>query len=132
DRALINSQVAAARRWQTLAEPTLAQVAAGEKPTIAGMQARKRVMDGFRRTNTAFMDNKNGDRGRDRSRAQSVSVAIIGAIGGLFLLIGWLAFERPARRTAQSRRRMAEFGDALQVARSEREAFDVLKRHLER
>jgi len=47
-------------------------------------------------------------------------------------VVGWLACERPARRASRRRRRTAEFGDAIQVARSEREAFDVLKRHLER
>jgi diguanylate cyclase (GGDEF)-like protein len=41
-------------------------------------------------------------------------------------------FERPARRDLVRRRRLVQLGDALQVARTEREAFDVLKRHLER
>jgi len=40
-------------------------------------------------------------------------------------------FERPARRAVARRRRLGAFGDALQVARSEREAFNVLRRYVE-
>lgn len=75
---------------------------------------------------------KQRDQATDRSRGQGIAVAIILALGAVFALLGWLAFERPARREARRRRRLADFGDALQVSRSEREAFDVLKRHLER
>jgi diguanylate cyclase (GGDEF)-like protein len=60
-----------------------------------------------------------------------ISIAAILLLGTVFALVSWVVFERPARRDTRRRRRLAGFGDALQVARSEREAFDVLKRHLE-
>jgi diguanylate cyclase (GGDEF)-like protein len=128
----IDRQVMIARQWQALAEPTLAEVAAGREPSVASMNGRKAAMDRFRQANSDFIAHKRADSSADRSRGQAVAVAIVVALGALFALIGWLTFERPARREAKRRRRAAEFGDALQVARSEREAFNVLKRHLER
>jgi diguanylate cyclase (GGDEF)-like protein len=88
-------------------------------------------MDQFRTANARYVANKQLDRKHDRQAASMVSIAAILVLGAAFSLASWVLFERPARRDAVRRRRVGVFGDALQVARSEREAFDVLKRHLE-
>jgi diguanylate cyclase (GGDEF)-like protein len=54
---------------------------------------------------------------------------------GLFLLFGLLHLvlvERPAKRARRRRLAQAEFVDAMQVARSEPEAYDLLAHHVER
>jgi diguanylate cyclase (GGDEF)-like protein len=127
----IGAQIDAARRWQRLGEQEVAAVLAGKRTGVADALRRKAVMDRFRIANTLFLDQKQQDRGHDRRLASIVSIAAILVLGTGFATLSWVLFERPARRDARRRRRLVSFGDALQVARTEREAFDVLKRHLE-
>src|SRR3954452_18826826 len=131
DRKLLNGQIAIARHWQNLAENQLSSIEAGRRTTIESAVGRKAVMDEFRKLNADYTADKQADRTADQARATRATIALILALGLLFLLLGWHLFERPARRDARRRRRLAQFGDALQVARSEGEAFGVLKRHLE-
>jgi diguanylate cyclase (GGDEF)-like protein len=88
-------------------------------------------MDRFRRENAGFMTDKEADRKHDHAVGQRISLAIVLGLGLIFALLGWLTLERPARRDAARRRRLTDFSDALQVARTEKEAFNVLRRHLE-
>jgi CHASE3 domain sensor protein len=131
DKQRIGAQVDAARQWQRLGEQEVAAVLAGKRTRVADALRRKAVMDRFRAANTIFLDEKQEDRKHDRRVASIVSIAAILVLGTGFATLSWLLFERPARRDARRRRRLVSFGDALQVARTEREAFDVLKRHLE-
>jgi diguanylate cyclase (GGDEF)-like protein len=131
DHGLIAAQVGAARRWQALAEQGLSRLQAGGPATTADALRRKAVMDRFRAANARFITDKQADRHRELRMASTLSVGVILALGIAFLTLGWLLFERPARRDAGRRRRLGELGDALQVARTEGEAFDVLRRHLE-
>jgi diguanylate cyclase (GGDEF)-like protein len=131
DIGQINAQVTVARRWQRLAELEIAKILAREEPRTADALSRKALMDRFRAANAAFLAKKQADRDHDRRTAQAISVIAIFVLGIAFALVSWVLFERPARRDAKRRRRLATFTDALQVARSEGEAFDVLKRHLE-
>jgi diguanylate cyclase (GGDEF)-like protein len=132
DAERIRAQAVTADQWQALAGPEIAAVAAGQKfGSIAAARKRKAIMDRFRRQNEAFMVAKEADRKRDHSVGQTISLAIVVALGVIFAMLGWLTVERPARRDAARRRRLADFGDALQVARTEKEAFNVLRRHLE-
>jgi diguanylate cyclase (GGDEF)-like protein len=131
DRGLVGTQVAFVRRWQGLAESQISEISAGLHPTVADALRRKALMDRFRSANARFLANKQADRNHDRRMAGIISIAAILLLGTAFALASWVLFERPARREAMRRRLLAQFADALQVARSEREAFDVLKRHLE-
>jgi diguanylate cyclase (GGDEF)-like protein len=131
DRPRIAAEVALARAWQRQAETQVADVDAGKRARIADALRRKGGMDRFRAANAEFIAHKEGDRKRDRRTAGAISLVAVVLLGAAFALVSWILFERPARRDARRRRRLATFADALQVARSEREAFDVLKRHLE-
>jgi diguanylate cyclase (GGDEF)-like protein len=131
DATSVAAQVTIARRWQRLAEQEVAAVLAGKEPQVRDATRRKAVMDQFRAANATFLARKQDDREHDRRVAQQISIAAILVLGMAFATLSWVMFERPARRDAKRRRRLATFTDALQVARSEREAFDVLKRYLE-
>jgi diguanylate cyclase (GGDEF)-like protein len=131
DRPQIEAQVAAARRWQRLGEIEVAGIKADRPPALSDALARKAVMDVFRAANARFTAHKQDDRIRDRRVATTISIAAILLLGAIFATISWILFERPARGDSNRRRRLATFSDALQVARTEGEAFDVLKRHLE-
>jgi diguanylate cyclase (GGDEF)-like protein len=70
---------------------------------------------------------------RDARRGAAQRPLIL--VAGLFLLFGLLHVlfvERPASRTRRRRRAQVEFIEAMQVARSEAEAYDLLSRHVER
>jgi diguanylate cyclase (GGDEF)-like protein len=131
DVELIQRQTLTAQRWQSLAGPTIASVSSGQSDSVAAARRRKAIMDQFRRQNAQFAAKKQSDREHLRSTAAKISIAIIVALGLAFAALGWLTLERPARRDAARRRRLTDFGDALQVARTEKEAFNVLRRHLE-
>jgi diguanylate cyclase (GGDEF)-like protein len=131
DKPRIAAQITAARRWQRLGEEEVAGVLAGRRATVDDALKRKAVMDEFRTANEVFLTHKQADRDHDQHRAQLISIAAILILGAAFASASWILFERPARRDAKRRRRLATFTDALQVARTETEAFNVLKRHLE-
>jgi diguanylate cyclase (GGDEF)-like protein len=131
DDALIDRQLSAARRWQRLAEIEVAAVLGGEKPRTADALRRRALMDEFRQANRLFLAEKQTDRKRDERAASVISIVAVVVLGTAFAILSWLLFERPARRDILRRRRLATFGDAMQVARSEREAFAVLTRHVE-
>jgi diguanylate cyclase len=131
DKTAIQTQANIAGAWEVLADAEVNKVETGGNPRVADALRRKAVMDRFRRANAGFLTDKQADRNHDRAVAQMISVLVIVAIGLVFGFLGWLTFERPARLQADRRRRLTEFSDALQVARNEREAFSVLRRHLE-
>jgi diguanylate cyclase (GGDEF)-like protein len=131
DKPRIAAQIKIAREWQRLAETEIASVLGGKRARRSDALRRKVVMDRFRMANASFLADKQADRERDKRTATIVSLAAILILGAVFGTISWLLFERPARRDALRRRRLAGFSDALQVSRTEREAFDVLKRHVE-
>jgi diguanylate cyclase (GGDEF)-like protein len=131
DHQLIETQVGLARRWQRLGEEEVASILAGQHATRADALERKVVMDRFRAANSGFLRHKQADRANDRRMAQIISIVAVFVLGTFFAVLSGILFERPARRDAFRRRRLATFGDALQIARTEREAFDVLKRHIE-
>ena len=61
----------------------------------------------------------------------SSTVALIGALSFLFGALCYLLAERRSRLEERRRARHTEFKQAIQNARSEAEAYEVLKRHVE-
>jgi diguanylate cyclase (GGDEF)-like protein len=132
DTELIERQVRLARRWQALAEAQIDHIRDGEAASgVAAARGRKAIMDRFRAANAAFVAHLEDDRSDEQGAARRTAVLVVVALGLMFAILGWAAVERPMRREARRRRRLGDFSDALQVARSETEAFNVLRRHLE-
>ena len=67
-----------------------------------------------------------------RQTAARRPVILVLALSLVFGLLHLLLVERPANRARRRRRAQAEFVDAMQVARSESEAYDLLAHHIER
>ena len=67
-----------------------------------------------------------------RENAARRPVILVVALFIVFGLLHLLLVERPANRERRGRRGQHEFGEAMQVARSEAEAYDVLARHVDR
>lgn len=134
EREVIARQERVAREWQALAERANAAVAArGPKATtVSAALGRKALMDRFRAENTQLQSDFSRERKDEQRRAGYVSVALIIALSLLFGALGYLLIERGARTEARRRQRHAHFADVLQLSRTEAEAYDVVKRHLER
>lgn len=133
DRRLVEAQFTVARRWQRLAALELDKVRERRGPSsVADARVRKQSMDLFRDANANLTAQLEDDRADQQSVARRTAVLLILALGLVFFALGWWAVERPLRTESRRRLRLSEFSDALQIARSETEAFDVLRRHVER
>jgi diguanylate cyclase (GGDEF)-like protein len=140
-RTLIDREVAAARAWQRLAEQGVARMRAepGLAAANSGVEVRKQAFDRFRAENTAVQQELAREKTRELNRAELISLTLVLGLGTLFGVIGYLAIGRGAakekRRRERERRYRAsqtEFAETMQVMRDEREAYDLVKRHLER
>src|SRR3954454_2394471 len=132
DRGLVAEEERVARAWQLRAERRVDDIRRGERSRdVAVALKRKALMDRFRRANGQAIAYLRARRVREKNHADRITTALVSGLGLLFVLLGWGLVERPARRDARSRRALAEFGDAMQVARSEEEAYSVLRGHLE-
>ena len=108
-----------------LGEPHVARVAHSDP-------ARTQLVQGFLRSNADLLDELADERGARQRSAQQWPIALIALLTLLSAVLLWFGVERPARIEQRRRRQQGELAGALQVARSEPEAHDVLARHLVR
>ena len=97
------------------------------RPTQLDRQLRR-----FRLANSALREDLDEERVALQERAVDMTVALILVISALFAAVGFFAFDRRARRRQRRELVHSRFADALQLARSESEAFAVVRRYLER
>jgi hypothetical protein len=89
-------------------------------------------MERFRSANTAFLADERAEQQRSLAAAERLRVVLIVGVGLTFLGLGWLLFERHAGPRLRRRESRREFGEVMHVARTEREAYDVVRAELER
>ena len=130
----IRRQRVPARRWQEAAEAHLTHVAAGGESRLPRAEADEldRHLRRFRLANTELRKDLDEERVALQERAVDLTVALILIISALFATVGFFAFDRRARRRQLREAVHSRFADALQLARSETEAFAVVRRYLER
>ncbi len=141
DSGTTSTQVEVARRWQQLASEAIAQLLVDPDATLsaADAAARKEVFDRFRDRN-ATVQAKVVRRIDARLRsAQVISSAVVLGLSLLFGAIGYVTIERDAARVRRRYVRQAayrdtqnEFAQTMQVMRDEHEAYQLVRRHLER
>jgi diguanylate cyclase (GGDEF)-like protein len=138
---LMSAQATAAYNWQrhmrTAIEETRRRGPASTG--AAGFILRKRLFDEFRRTNTRYLRALADERRADIRRAGFQSAAIVALLSSLLALIGGLFLRHHRRRDherleleRQGREAQAEFSQTMQLMRSEVDANDLVRRHLER
>ncbi len=118
--------------WHELADEDIGAARAPGAIQAEHAERRKELMERFRRANAAFLADERAEQRRSLAAAERLRVVLIVGVGLTFLGLGWLLFERhsgPRLRRRESRR---EFGEVMQVARTEREAYDVVRSELER
>ena len=119
--------------WRSEAETLLGAALTGRRrvaPTATQARLRQQL-ERFRTVNAAFKEDLREERIANQASANNLSVALIVVLSFLFAALGYLLFERRARGDDRRRRLHARFSDVLQLARSEEEAYAVVKRYLE-
>ena len=129
----IAAQQRIAADWRSEAETLIGAALTGDrKPAPTATQARLRQrLENFRSVNTAFKEDLREERVANQSSANTLSVALIVLLSLVFGVLGYLLVERRARRDDRRRVLHGRFSDVLQLARSEEEAYAVVKRYLE-
>ena len=127
ERRLVEEQTGVLAGMADLAN----RAAAGDRH--AGLESRRDVLlDRFVVANDDLLGRLAGERRETRRSAARRPVVLVVGLFLVFGLLHLLLVELPAKRARARRSAQAEFGDAMQVARSEPEAYDVLSRHVER
>jgi diguanylate cyclase (GGDEF)-like protein len=120
-------EINAARHWQQLAERTLASGGSGRpQPSFLAEEREGAVEVLLARAED--LDGVIDTEGRD-TQSKSVLIALV-SIGLLGILI--LSLGVNAKRDDRRRRRARRFAEGLQSARSEIEAYGLIKAHVER
>ncbi len=134
DAAGVAAQDRLADAWTALADGDIAGARLGGSAALRAEHATRRagLLRDFRAANAAFLADERREQRAAVAAAERLRVGLIAGVGALFLLLGWLLFERHARRRLQRRESRREFGEVMQVARTEREAYDVVRAELER
>jgi len=127
ERRLADEQVAAATDLADLANQA---VLGGQH--VLQERLRDALLRRFVAANDALLEHLADQRQEARRDAARRPVGLVLALFLLFALLHVLLIERPALRERRRRRAQIEFGDAMQVARSEPEAYDLLAHHVER
>jgi diguanylate cyclase (GGDEF)-like protein len=123
---LLAAEITAGRRWQSLANRTLAAGNGGSPPPST--LAEERVGTSEKVLNRAeALDTVIDGQGKGRSTASWIALASVIVLGAAVLALGLAA-----RSDDRRRRRARRFGEGLQAARSESEAYELVKAHLER
>jgi diguanylate cyclase (GGDEF)-like protein len=121
-------------RWTALAERDLGALKAPGGRAVARRGERERgpLLRSILVVNGKHSDDLAAERERRQRTALLLPIGLIGFVVLTFALVLWLGVERPARSERRRRSQQDELGDALQVARSETEAYDMLARHIAR
>ena len=127
ERRLIATQARAATQLGELANRALSGARGGRLE-----ERRDVLLERFTTASDALLRELAHERSEARASAARRPVILVVVLFVLFGVLHLLLVERPASRERRQRRSQVEFGDAMQVARSEAEAYGVLSRHVER
>jgi diguanylate cyclase (GGDEF)-like protein len=126
ERARLAAEIAAVRHWQQLAHRTLAQGASGPPPPSTLATERESATEAVLRRSES-LDELIDSQNTGQSTAGWIALAAIGVLGAMVIGLGFAA-----RSDDRRRRRIRRFGEGLQAARTEREAYELVQAHLER
>ena len=132
ERANLARQQRLGDAWGDRADAAVDTVVARRPGANRDDETRDRIVDDFMRENSALLAHLRVKRADRQQRALLLPIGLVGLLTLLSGLVLWLRVERPARDDDRRRDQQDELAAALQVARSEREAYDTVVRHLAR
>jgi hypothetical protein len=89
------------------------------------------ALDAFEEANSNFLRELEHARDVKQAAVGRLTVGLIVLLSALFGGAAYLLFDRRARKDEVRRERHVGFTDVMQLARSESEAYGIVKRHLE-
>ena len=117
--------------WGARAERAVAELV--EKRSDEQLDpARAQLLQAFLTENGKLLADLAKEREARQRHALQLPIGLIALLTLLSAVLLWIGVERPARGEGRRRGEQDELAGALQVARSEPEAYDVLARHLTR
>ena len=132
--ASLKQQGQIAEAWTQRAERSLAPVieSGRARRTDEVDPQRTRLVQAFLKENGVLLADLAEEREERQQHALELPLLLIGLLTLLSAALLWVGVERPARTEARRRGEQDELASALQVSRTEPEAYDVLARHLGR
>ena len=128
EKAAVDQMAKLIRAQQSLdARAVHQRQATGQPGSVADQQHRISVFDQVIAANKNLSTVIDEERRSAQTRTTLVSLGAIGVLGLLIVALGL-----SARRTDRRRRRIRRFGEGLQAARTEPEAYSLVQAHLER
>ncbi|HYP48631.1 MAG TPA: GGDEF domain-containing protein [Thermoleophilaceae bacterium] len=134
EKALVTRQTRAALGLAELANAATREPAgrAVSRELERAESRRDRELERFSSANDKLLERLAAARSEARQDAARRPVFLVLALFALFGFFHTVFIERPASRDRKRRQAQADFADAMQVARSEAEAYDLVSRHVER
>jgi diguanylate cyclase (GGDEF)-like protein len=127
ERAGLTAEIAAARHWQQLTFHTFGQGTPGTPPPPATLATEREAATEMVLRRSEALDELIDNQNTGQSTAGWIALGAIGVLGILVVGLGFAA-----RSDDRRRRRIRRFGEGLQAARTEREAYELVQAHLER
>jgi len=123
-----------AREWQRRAESAILEVQANglRAATLSSDKRRGDLFNRFRAATAAYQSSLNKERTDAQARATLIAIGLILILCVLFAGLGYVVVERGLIADESYRATQREFTDTMQMTRTETEAYELLKRHLER
>jgi diguanylate cyclase (GGDEF)-like protein len=133
ERESVVRQQRLADDWAKRAELTIAGIVKeGTKHGEEADPARARLLQAFLQENSRLLADLAEEREERQAHALRLPIALVAFLTLVSAVLLWIGVERPARGEGRRRGEQDELAGALQVARSEPEAYDILARHLAR
>jgi diguanylate cyclase (GGDEF)-like protein len=131
---LFERQRRAGERWSDLTDAVSADMVANGRRRISPREGARleTALDEFEDANSAFLLELERERDAKEAEVGRLTVGIIVLLSALFGGAAYFLFDRRARKEEVRRRRHSGFTEVMQLARTEVEAYSVVKRHLER
>jgi diguanylate cyclase (GGDEF)-like protein len=134
EKTLLAREQTLARAWSDSAEGEISALRPDDarEPAARGAQERAALLRDFLAVNRTYAYELAAERERRQRTATLLPVLLVAILTSAFALVLWLGVERPARAGRRRQAQQGELGDALQVARTESEAYSMLARHIMR
>ena len=133
EREAIAEQQELAHRYEAQADGLIAAASGAPGGNTKVVASRlDALVDRFLAVNREFLADLEGERRDNQANAVTLTVSLIVLLGGVFGGLGYLIVDRRARRDGRRQDRHSRFAEVLQLARSEDEAYAVVKKHLEK
>jgi diguanylate cyclase (GGDEF)-like protein len=126
EAAMLRLEVGDARHWQHLAARTLA-VGHGKTPSPRFLAAEREAATGELQAHSDALNQSIDSKGNADSTARWAALGSVVVLGVVILALGF-----GARSDNRRRRRARRFGEGLQAARNETEAYELVQVYLER